>query len=252
MRPRRLLKLLKDCECNIQYHPRKANAAVDALSRKKRAKPLRMRALAMTSNSSLPPQIHEAQVEALKKENVKDENLHDTDKNFETRLDRTLYIRSRNCQAFYHKPTKDNKLLLHDLGNRDHQKNYADVRRKPLEFQVGGKVMLEVSSWKGVICFSKRGKLNPRYIEPFKILAKVGTVAFILELSQQLSRFHSTFHVPNLEECLSNETLVSHLGTRRSVPKEIPSLNSQQPETRYHTLSFEDKALLTGKRCHTP
>ncbi|GJW35617.1 hypothetical protein Tco_0058537 [Tanacetum coccineum] len=96
MRPRRLLKLLRDCECNIRYHPRKANAAVDALSRKKQAKPLRMRALAMTSNSSLPPQIHEAKVEALKKENVKDENLYDTDKNFKTHLDRTLYIRSRN------------------------------------------------------------------------------------------------------------------------------------------------------------
>nr|GEU80151.1 hypothetical protein [Tanacetum cinerariifolium] len=39
--------------------------------------------------------------------------------------------------GFYHKPAKDNKLLLHDLGNHDHQKNYADVRHKPLEFQVG-------------------------------------------------------------------------------------------------------------------
>ncbi|GJS25734.1 hypothetical protein Tco_0486354 [Tanacetum coccineum] len=48
--------------------------------------------------------------------------------------------------GFYHKPAKDNKLLRHDLGNRDHQKNYADVRRKPLEFQVGGKVMLEITS----------------------------------------------------------------------------------------------------------
>nr|GEY92362.1 hypothetical protein [Tanacetum cinerariifolium] len=54
----------------------------------------------------------------------------------------------------------------------DRQKRYADVRRKPLEFQVGDKVMLKVSSWKGVIRFSKRGKLNPCYIGPFKILAK--------------------------------------------------------------------------------
>ncbi|GKE28212.1 hypothetical protein Tco_1443596, partial [Tanacetum coccineum] len=59
---------------------------------------------------------------------------------------------------------------------RDHQKSYADVRRKPLEFQVGDKVMLKVSSWKGVIYFGKRGKLNPRYIGHFKIIAKVGTV----------------------------------------------------------------------------
>nr|GEV98797.1 putative reverse transcriptase domain-containing protein [Tanacetum cinerariifolium] len=51
---------------------------------------------------------------------------------------------------------------------RDHQKSYADVRRKPLEFQVGDKVMLKVSPWKGVVRFGKRGKLNPRYIGPFK------------------------------------------------------------------------------------
>ncbi|GJZ65594.1 hypothetical protein Tco_0622290 [Tanacetum coccineum] len=52
----------------------------------------------------------------------------------------------------------------------DRQKNYADRRRKPLEFQAGDKVMLKVSPWKGVIHFGKRGKLNPRYIGPFKII----------------------------------------------------------------------------------
>ncbi|GJW79000.1 hypothetical protein Tco_0140682 [Tanacetum coccineum] len=65
----------------------------------------------------------------------------------------------------------------------------------------------EVSPWKGVICFSKWGKLNPRYIRPFKILAKVGTVAYRLELLEQLSRVHSTFHVSNLKKCLADETL---------------------------------------------
>ncbi|GKF62548.1 hypothetical protein Tco_0182602, partial [Tanacetum coccineum] len=73
----------------------------DALSRKERAKPLRVGSLVMTINSNLPPQIHEAQVEALKKENVKDENLHDTDKDFETCLDRTLSIRSRNWLSHF-------------------------------------------------------------------------------------------------------------------------------------------------------
>nr|GFC58244.1 putative reverse transcriptase domain-containing protein [Tanacetum cinerariifolium] len=67
---------------------------------------------------------------------------------------------------------------------RDRQKSYADIRRKPLEFQVGDKVMLKVSPWKGVIHFGKRGKLNPRYIGPFKILAKVGTIAYRLELPE--------------------------------------------------------------------
>ncbi|GKF42498.1 hypothetical protein Tco_0125840 [Tanacetum coccineum] len=64
---------------------------------------------------------------------------------------------------------------------RDRQKCYANVRRKPLEFQVGDKVMLKVSLWKGVIRFGKREKLKPRYIGSFNIIAKVGTVAYRLE-----------------------------------------------------------------------
>ncbi|GJT30845.1 hypothetical protein Tco_0911120 [Tanacetum coccineum] len=90
---------------------------------------------------------------------------------------------------------------------RDRQKSYAEVRHKPLEFQIGDRVMLKVSPWKGVVRFGKRGKLNPRYIGPFKVLAKVGTVAYRLELPQQLSRVHSTFHVSNLKKCLSDEPL---------------------------------------------
>ncbi|GKC61185.1 putative reverse transcriptase domain-containing protein [Tanacetum coccineum] len=90
---------------------------------------------------------------------------------------------------------------------RDRQKSYADRRRKPLEFEVGDKVMLKVSPWKGVICFGKRGKLNPRYIGPFKILAKVGMLAYRLELPEQLSRVHSTFHVSNLKKCFVDEPL---------------------------------------------
>ncbi|GJU10234.1 putative reverse transcriptase domain-containing protein [Tanacetum coccineum] len=89
----------------------------------------------------------------------------------------------------------------------DHQKSYADVRRKPLEFQIGDKIMLKVSPCKGVLRFGKRGKQNPCYIGPFKIIAKVGTVAYRLELPEQLSRVHSTFHVSNLKKCMSDEPL---------------------------------------------
>ncbi|GKA21719.1 putative reverse transcriptase domain-containing protein [Tanacetum coccineum] len=89
----------------------------------------------------------------------------------------------------------------------DCQKSYVDVRRKPLEFQVGDRVMLKVSPWKGVVRFGKRGKLNPRFIGPFKVLAKVGTVSYKLKLPQQLSEVHSMFHVSNLRKCLSDEPL---------------------------------------------
>ncbi|GJW06119.1 putative reverse transcriptase domain-containing protein [Tanacetum coccineum] len=91
---------------------------------------------------------------------------------------------------------------------RDRQNRYANIRRKPLEFQVGDRVMLKVSPWKGVVRFGKRGKLTPRYVGPFKVIERVRTVAYKLELPQQLSRVHNTFHVSNLKKCLFDESLV--------------------------------------------
>ncbi|GJV70632.1 reverse transcriptase domain-containing protein [Tanacetum coccineum] len=90
---------------------------------------------------------------------------------------------------------------------RDRQKSYADLKRKPMEFQVGDKVMLKVSPWKGVVRFGKRGKLNPRYVGPFKVLEKVREVAYKLELPEELSRVHNTFHVSNLKKCHADEPL---------------------------------------------
>ncbi|GJT91062.1 putative reverse transcriptase domain-containing protein [Tanacetum coccineum] len=90
---------------------------------------------------------------------------------------------------------------------RDRQKSYADLKRKPMEFQVGDKVMLKVSPWKGVIRFGKRGKLIPRYVGPFKGLEKVGEVAYKLELPEELSRVHNTFHVSKLKKCYADEPL---------------------------------------------
>ncbi|GKA13524.1 putative reverse transcriptase domain-containing protein [Tanacetum coccineum] len=90
----------------------------------------------------------------------------------------------------------------------DRERSYANVREKPLEFQVGDRVMLKVSPRKGVIRFGKLGKLNPWYIGPFKILKRVSPMAYTLELPEELSSVYSTFHISNLNKCLSDKSLV--------------------------------------------
>nr|GFA21166.1 reverse transcriptase domain-containing protein [Tanacetum cinerariifolium] len=89
----------------------------------------------------------------------------------------------------------------------DQQKSYADLKCKPMEFQVGDKVMLKVSPWKGDVRFGKRGKLNPRYVGPFKVLERVRDVAYKLDLLEELSRVHNTFHVSNLKKWMSVEEI---------------------------------------------
>ncbi|GKG46345.1 hypothetical protein Tco_0501191, partial [Tanacetum coccineum] len=74
----------------------------------------------------------------------------------------------------------------------DREKSYTDLKRKPMEFQGGDKVMLKVSPWKEVVRFGKRGKLNPRYVGPFKVLEKVGSITYKLEIPEELSRVHNT------------------------------------------------------------
>ncbi|GJY15261.1 putative reverse transcriptase domain-containing protein [Tanacetum coccineum] len=317
MRQRRWLELLSDYDCDIRYHPGKANVVADALSRKER-EPLRVRALVMTISLDLPKQILNAQTEARKPENIKNEDvggmLVENAKNpeairtekLEPRTDGTLCLNGRSwlpCYGFsdgdharvkaehqrpsgllvqpkipewnttksaiftpmretdpldklarmylkevvtrhgipvliiydrdprfassfwsYHASIKaapfealygrkcrspvcwtevgEAQILGPELiqettekiiqikqrmqAARDRQKSYADLKRKPMEFQVGDKVMLKVSPWKGVVRFGKRGKLNPRYVGPFKVLEKVGEVAYKLELPEEL------------------------------------------------------------------
>ncbi|GJX00148.1 putative reverse transcriptase domain-containing protein [Tanacetum coccineum] len=287
MRQRRWLELLVDYDCEIHYHPGKANVVADALSRKERIKPLRVRSLVMTIHPNLPSQILKAQTEALKEENIKAENLRGMDKAFEIRPDGTRCIKNQSwlplfgnlrdlimheshkskysihsgsdkmyqdlkklywwpnmkaiiaeyvgkcltcsrvkaeCQKpsgllvqqeipifwkrmgktlplvefsynnsyharpeIIHETTEKIVQILRRLqATRDRKRSYANIRRKPLEFQVGDRVMLKVSTRKGVIQFGKRGKFNPWYIGPFKILERIGPVAYKLELPEEL------------------------------------------------------------------
>ncbi|GJR01742.1 putative reverse transcriptase domain-containing protein [Tanacetum coccineum] len=398
MRQRHWLELLSDYDCEIRYHPRKANVVADALSRKERIKPLRVRALVMTIGLDLPKQILNAQTEAQKPKNLKNEDvggmiMKDISKEkLEPRADGTLCLNRRSWLPYYgdlrtvimhesHKSKysihpgsekmyqdmkklycwpnmkadiatyvskcltcakvktehkrpsrllvqpeilewewdniiidfitklpKSSQVARHGIPvsiicdrdgrftsnfRRSFQKalgtdlsvstayhprtdgqsertiqtledmlrtciinfrngwvkhlplvefsynnnyhasikaapyealygekcrspvcwaeSYADLKRKPMEFEIGDRVMLKVSPWKGVVHFGKRGKLNPRYVRPFKVLAKVGDVAYRLELPQELNRVHSTFHVSNLKKCYSDEPLAMPL-----------------------------------------
>jgi hypothetical protein len=82
------------------------------------------------------------------------------------------------------------------------QKNYADKRSQPLVFQVNDHVYLKVSPIKGVTRFGVKGKLGPRYIGPFPILERYGSVVYRLQLPESLSAVHNVFHVSQLKKCL--------------------------------------------------
>ncbi|GJV70657.1 reverse transcriptase domain-containing protein [Tanacetum coccineum] len=209
MRQERWLDLLSDYDCEIRYHPRKANVVADALSRKERIKPLEDDSLEKLTRQYLKEIVSRHEVPVL--------IISDRDGRFTLHFWRSLHkalvgdSQLIGLEIIHDITEKIVQIKSHFQAARDHQNSYANVRRKPLEFQVGDKVMLKVSPWKGAIRFGKRGKLNPRYIGPFKILDKVGTVAYRLELQKQLIRVHNTFHVSNLKKCLSDETLAISL-----------------------------------------
>ncbi|GJR46614.1 reverse transcriptase domain-containing protein [Tanacetum coccineum] len=105
--------------------------------------------------------------------------------------------------------TTDKVVVIRDRlkAARDRQKSYADNKRKPLEFQVGDHVMLKLSPWKGVVRFGKKGKLAPRFIGPFEILKRIGSMAYRLRLPEELSGVHDTFYVSKLKNCLADAIL---------------------------------------------
>ncbi|KAD4180440.1 hypothetical protein E3N88_29031 [Mikania micrantha] len=126
---------------------------------------------------------------------------------------------------------------------QDRQKSYADKRRRPLEFSVGDKVMLKVSPWKGTVRVGKRGMLNPRYIGPFKILARVGLVAYQLELPSELEGIHDVFHVSNLKKCLADESMI--------IPYREAKINKQL-QFMEEPVKIMDRQVKKLRRCKIP
>ena len=107
---------------------------------------------------------------------------------------------------------------------RDRHKSYADNRHRDLQFEIGDRVFLKISPWKGVLRFGKRGKLSPRYIGPYEILSKVEPVAYRLKLPPELSRIHDIFHVSML---------------RKYIPDPSPVLR-EQPVQLKENLTYEE------------
>nr|GEU63013.1 reverse transcriptase domain-containing protein [Tanacetum cinerariifolium] len=282
MRQRRWLELLSDYDCEICYHPGKANIVADALSNKEQIKPLRVRALVMTISLDLPKQILGAQTEARKPKNLKSEDTlgmvrKDTYRwsNFRTTIVIMLVLKLPTFEVLYGwkcrslvcwVEVRDAQLtcpeLVHETTEkivqikqgiqaaRDHQKSYPDVRRKPLEFQVSDRVMLKVSLWKGVVRFGKQEKLNPRYIRPFKVLAKVETVAYRLELPQQLSRVYVLFDEPlavSLDEIHIDDKLCFVEEPMKIIDFEVKRLNKSRVETPYPPTTIEEKLARKNK-----
>nr|GEU38967.1 RNA-dependent RNA polymerase 6 [Tanacetum cinerariifolium] len=209
MHQKRWIKLFSDYDCEICYHPGKANVMANALSRKERVKPKRVQAMSITIQCSIMDKLLAAQYEASKEENALTKMLCGLDQQMEKKEEEAEIGESSLIGPELVQETTDKVVLIKEnlKAARDHQKSYVDNRHKQLEYEVGDRVLLKVSPWKGVICFGTKGKLALRYVGPFEILERIGPVAYWLRLLEELSSVHDTFHVSNLKKYLANANL---------------------------------------------
>nr|GEW72377.1 retrotransposon protein, Ty3-gypsy subclass, putative [Tanacetum cinerariifolium] len=188
MRQHRWLELLSDYDCDIHYHPGKANVIVDALSRKEGEPPLRVRAL---------------------------DNIT---KDFVTKLpkssqgyDTIWVIVDRLTKSAIFTPIRETDPM--DKLARVYLKEVVTRHGIPVSIISDRNPRFASNFWRslqnalGVVRFGKWGKLNPRYVGPFKVLEEIGKVAYKLELLEELSRVHNMFHVSNLKKCHADEPL---------------------------------------------
>nr|GEV55144.1 putative reverse transcriptase domain-containing protein [Tanacetum cinerariifolium] len=212
----------------------KANVVADALSCKERDKPLSVRALVMTIGLELPKQILNAQDKARKPKNIMNEdvggmlieNSKDLEKfrmeKLEPHADGTLCLNCRSwfpCYGDLRETDPKEKLARMYLKERSLHKALGTSLDMSTAYhpQTNGQSEMTIQTLEDMlrayvidfrkVRFGKRGKLNPRYVRPFKVLEKVGSVAYKLELPKELSRVHNIFHVSNLKKCYTNEPL---------------------------------------------
>nr|GEY41403.1 hypothetical protein [Tanacetum cinerariifolium] len=129
--------------------------------------------------------------------------IFDRDSLFTSSWDKHLPLVEFSSNNSYHASIK--AALFEALSRK---KSYADLKRRLTEFEVGDKVMLKVSPWRGVIRFGKCRKLSPQFIGLFKVIERIGPVAYKLELPDKLRGIHDTFHVSDLKRCFVNDDVV--------------------------------------------
>nr|GFA29725.1 hypothetical protein [Tanacetum cinerariifolium] len=187
---------------HYSYRTKCVQMLVDALSRKERIKQLGVRALMMTIHNDLPKRIREAQEGTMKKKY--DKMYQDLKPLYwwpNMNADIATYVSKCLTSAKVKAEHQNLSGLLqqHEIPVWNGQKSYVDKRLKSLEFKVDDMVLLKVSPWKGVVRFRNREKLSQRYIGPFKIQARVGLVAYTLELPKELKEIQKPVKVMDRE-----------------------------------------------------